>query len=170
MTNYEIDARVPLIISSPQMKAAGQKTKQLVELLDLYPTLSQLANLDVPAQLEGISLTPQVKDPSAYRERPAICTHNAGNHSVCDTRWRYIVYADGAEELYDRNADPFEHTNLIADPANRETYLETIDRLSKWLPSEEAALAVGSANRILEKRDDGFYWQEKKIVPEKLVR
>jgi arylsulfatase A-like enzyme len=168
-TLWTHSTRVPLIFAGPKIPM-GKTCNQPVELLDLYPTLSELANLDVPADLEGISLAPQVNDPSAYRERPAICTHNAGNHSVCDARWRYIVYADGAEELYDRTADPFEHSNLIADADKRDMYLETIKGLSKWLPTDEAALAVGSANRILEKRDDGFYWQEKKIDPAKLVR
>lgn len=62
MSNYEIDARVPLIISAPGMKTAGQKTNQLVELLDLYPTLCDLASIDKPKFLDGSSLAPILND------------------------------------------------------------------------------------------------------------
>jgi arylsulfatase A-like enzyme len=49
---------------------------------------------------------PQLKDAAAPRERPAITTHNQGNHGIRSERWRYIRYADGSEELYDMQADP----------------------------------------------------------------
>ena len=113
---------------------------------------------------------PQINDPTTPRDRPAICSHNAGNHSVCDTRWRYIRYADGGEELYDRLADPLELTNVLwggeADPELR----QQADRLATFLPANEEPLAPGSRARILEKRDDGFYWQGEKIKPEDVVK
>jgi arylsulfatase A-like enzyme len=162
-----------LIISVPQGLTAFEvpsaaQCNQPAELMDLYATLSQLTGLPIPEGQEGLSLVPQLVDPTTPRERPAICTHNAGNHSVCDTRWRYVVYADGAQELYDTLADPLEYTNLIStEPgAKSETYADVIERLSAFLPDSEAPLAPGSAARILEKREDGFYWEEKKIVPE----
>jgi hypothetical protein len=79
--------------------------------------------------------------------------------------------------LYDRSKDPQEHANLLSrdkshdkshdkvEPAHR----AVADSLAKWLPTDERPLAPGSAARILEKRNDGFYWQEKKILPENLV-
>uniref|UniRef100_UPI003567C6AA sulfatase-like hydrolase/transferase n=1 Tax=Stieleria sp. TaxID=2795976 RepID=UPI003567C6AA len=167
--------RVPLIISVPDGLTAfdvpeAAKCNQPAELLDLYATLSQLTGLPIPEGQQGLSLVPQLVNPDQPRERPAICTHNAGNHSVCDTRWRYVVYADGAEELYDTVADPFEYTNLLAqsDLSEQQSarYRKVIDRLSAYLPEQEAPLAPGSAARILEKRADGFYWENKKIVPE----
>lgn len=167
--------RVPLIISVPDGLTEFEvpkavKCNQPAELLDLYATLSQLTGLPTPDGQQGLSLVPQLINPDQPRERPAICTHNAGNHSVCDTRWRYIVYADGGEELYDTLADPYEHTNLIAEQSSVELpsaeHRAVIRRLAAFLPEQEAALAPGSAARILEKRADGFYWQEKKIVPE----
>ena len=168
-TLWDRSTNVPLIFAGPGVPRAT-KCDQPAELLDLYPTLSDLADLGKPEGVEGLSLMPQIKDPNTVRERPAICTHNAGNHSVCDTRWRYIVYADGGEELYDRDADPNEHKNLIAPRKDRSAYQGTIDRLAKWLPKEESPLAKGSAHRILEKREDGFYWQEKKIDPAAAVK
>lgn len=156
--------RIPLLMAGPGIPS-NEKCGQPAELLDLYPTLSELAGLPARDGLEGLSLSPQIRDPRATRERPAICTHNAGNHSVCDTRWRYVRYADGAEELYDRDADPNEHVNLLAeskDPGHR----RVAERLAGWLPEKELPLAPGSRARILEKRSDGFYWEEKKIDPD----
>ncbi len=52
-TNYEIATRVPLIISSPKMKKRGQSTDALVELIDMYPTLCDLAVPPKPTHLEA---------------------------------------------------------------------------------------------------------------------
>ena len=161
-TLWERSTHVPLIFSGPGIPE-GQRTHQPAELLDLYPTLSDMIGLPKPERVEGLSLMPQIKDPELPRERPAICTHNAGNHSVCDTRWRYIVYADGAEELYDREADPNEYDNLLASGKDRSSVESVVAGLAKWLPKSDAPLAAGSAHRILEKRDDGFYWEKKLI-------
>lgn len=64
-TNYEIATRVPLIISTPNMPAAirGKKTDALVELVDMYPTLCDLAGVSLPAHLEGQSFAPLLSDP-----------------------------------------------------------------------------------------------------------
>lgn len=167
--------RVPLIFAGPGIPG-GKSCDQPAELLDLYPTLSGLAGLPGSTQTEGISLEPQIDDPNTSRQRPAMCTHNAGNHSICDQRWRLIRYADGQSELYDRQSDPWEHNNLLKDdPFFRErskldpSASQAAATLLKYLPDRELPLAPGSRARILEKRPDGFYWQEKKIVPEDLV-
>ena len=168
-TLWQRSTHVPLIFAGPGIPQSA-KCDQPVELLDLYPTLSDLLKLKAPSHLEGLSLAPQIKNPDASRERPAICTHNAGNHSAVDTRWRYIRYADGAEELYDRQSDPYEHVNLAFDKTSRSKYSAEIDRLSKWLPTNDKPLAPNSAARILEKRSDGFYWEGKKIDPQNAVK
>lgn len=62
-TNYEIATRVPLIVSAPQMKARGQSSPALVELLDMYPTLCELAGVPVPRHVEGKSFAPLLDDP-----------------------------------------------------------------------------------------------------------
>ncbi|WP_246112955.1 sulfatase [Allorhodopirellula solitaria] len=156
---------VPLIFAGPMIEG-DRKCDQPAELLDIYPTLASLAGLPQPEGVEGLSLAPQIQDVTAKRSRPAICTHNAGNHSICDQRWRYIVYADGSEELYDRNSDPDELNNLLSDQTRPAELTAVIERLRGWLPAEDRPLATGSAHRILEKRADGFYWQGKKIDPQ----
>src|SRR5204862_277877 len=57
-SNFELDARVPLLIAAPGLESAKQKTSSLVELLDLFPTLVELCRLPSPEGLEGTSLVP----------------------------------------------------------------------------------------------------------------
>ena len=63
-TNYEIATRVPLMIWAPNMKAQGKSTDALVELIDIYPSLCELAGLEAPDQLEGRSFVPLMDDPT----------------------------------------------------------------------------------------------------------
>jgi len=62
-TNYEIATRVPLIVSAPGMKARGKSSNALVELLDMYPTLCELADLSIPSHVEGRSFVPLLDEP-----------------------------------------------------------------------------------------------------------
>ncbi|MGJ8724071.1 MAG: sulfatase [Roseibacillus sp.] len=71
-TNYEIGTRVPLLAWTPNMKARGQKSESLVELLDLYPTLCDLAGLPIPEVLEGKSFAPILDDPAVEIKEVAI--------------------------------------------------------------------------------------------------
>lgn len=68
-TNYELGTRVPMIIWTPNMKTRGEKTDALVELVDIYPTLCELAGLPTPDQLEGKSFVPLLDQPhQAWKE------------------------------------------------------------------------------------------------------
>jgi hypothetical protein len=116
-----------------------------------------LCGLTERDDLEGLSLVPQLKDPAAKRERPAITSHNQGNHGIRSERWRYIRYADGAEELYDLHSDPHEWTNLIGDPQHAAVAAEH----RRWLPQIDVPLAPGSAHRVLtyDKATDEAVWE-----------
>ncbi len=157
-TLWERSTRVPLIFAGPGI-ASGAKCNRPAELLDIYPTLVEACALPKKDGLEGISLLPQLKDAMAPRERPAITTHNAGNHTARSETWRYIRYADGSEELYDEVTDPHEWTNLAASPKH-----EAIKKsLAKWLPAKSAPPLPGSAHRILT-FDNGIpVWEGKPI-------
>ena len=71
-TNYEIAARVPFIIHAPGMKSAGKKTMALVELMDIYPTLAELAGLEKPKQLQGKSLVPLTQNSELEWNEPVL--------------------------------------------------------------------------------------------------
>jgi iduronate 2-sulfatase len=71
-TNYEIATRVPLIVWTPEMKARGESTSALVELIDLYPTLCELADLPRPAHLAGKSFVPLLDEPERKWKKHAI--------------------------------------------------------------------------------------------------
>lgn len=117
---FEESTRVPLIISVPGKKTAGQACSRPVELVDLYPTLADLAGLTPPEHLEGYSLRPLIDDPKAQWDHPAYTQVQRGNdpgHSVRTERWRYTEWAFGekGQELYDHDNDPQELHNLAAD-------------------------------------------------------
>jgi len=123
---FEESARVPLIIIVPGLKTAGQASPRLAELVDLYPTLADLAGLTPPPSLQGASLRPLLLNPTAVRSRPAFTQVQRGEvpgHSVRTDRWRYTEWDRGAkgEELYDQETDPQELHNLAALPKHAST-------------------------------------------------
>ncbi len=131
--------RVPLFISAPGRSRDGQRTQQPATLIDLFPTLCELAGLPIPAQCDGVSLVPQLRDPAAPRTRLSLTSFKfsqepAPSHAVSDPRYRFIRYGDGFEELYDRETDPHEFTNRAADPA----LAAVKSRLARSLPATAA--------------------------------
>jgi arylsulfatase A-like enzyme len=157
-TLWDRSTRVPLIFAGPGVKA-GQTCSQPAELLDMYPTLVELCGLPQRTDLEGHSLLPQLKDVAAPRKWPAITTHNAGNHGIRTEHWRYIHYADGAEELYDMRKDPNEWKNLAGD----KNFADILKEHKQWLPKNDAPPAPGSAHRILIYEDGKANWEGEDI-------
>lgn len=128
----EGSAHVPLAIAGPGI-ALQQTCTHPVSLLDLYPTLVELAGLPAKADLDGVSLMPLLKNPTAAWDRPALTSAGFKNHALRTDRWRYIRYADGAEELYDHSNDPQERTNL----ADRPEAAKIKTELQRWLPKHD---------------------------------
>jgi len=159
-TLWERSTRVPLLFAGPGV-TQGARCSRPAELLDIFPTLLELASMPARADLEGHSLVPQLKDANAPREWPAITTHNQGNHTIRTEDWRYIRYADGSEELYDEKADPNEWTNLAKDPKHAAKKTE----LAKWLPKIDKAPVPGSKSRILtyDPTTGEAIWEDKVI-------
>lgn len=126
-TLFERACRVPLIIAAPG-QSPGTTSPRTVELIDVYPTLAQLCGLTPPSNLEGRSLTPLLKQPSAAWDRPAhslVHHEDAVGKSVCNERWRYTEWDGGKRgvELYDHQSDPGEYHNLADDPQSAATAL-----------------------------------------------
>lgn len=144
-SNFENDARAPFIISVPEEGLKGHSTKSLVELLDIYPTLLDLCNLEKPDGIQGKSLVPILEDgdvklsnvaftqhprPMYYRGKP-----EAMGYSVRTDRWRYTEWVDFksrqivGRELYDHYYDSEETKNL----ANKKRFKKVVDRLHQEL-------------------------------------
>jgi arylsulfatase A-like enzyme len=128
-TLWEESTRVPLLIAGPGVET-NEPCREPASLIDIYPTLIELCGLPKNSRLEGVSLVPQLNDPAAPRERPAITSSYFGNHSIRTRDWRLIVYSDGARELYDHRNDPDEFRNLANDPVHKQLQ----DKLARWLP------------------------------------
>jgi arylsulfatase A-like enzyme len=128
---WEQTTRIPFIVSAPGVEA-GSVSTQPVSLVDVYPSLADLAGLPLPDYLDGTSIKPQLADPSIPRG-PAISSYGEGNTAIRTERWRYIRYEDGSEELYDHHADPDEWVNLANDP----THAKTKRQLAKFIPANQ---------------------------------
>lgn len=115
---WEEACRMPFIWVAPGVSKAGGVCHRPVDLMSIYPTLCELASLEKPAHVEGVSIKPLLANPSAKWDHLALTTHGRKNHSVRSEGWRYIQYADGSEELYDHSQDEFEWTNVSAESAN----------------------------------------------------
>ncbi len=121
--------KAPLVFYGPGVPAAKQVNKP-VELLDIYPTLTELAGLAHQKNNEGKSLIPVMNNINATWKKPAITTWGRNNHAIKTDSFRFIQYEDGSTELYDINKDPNEWNNL----AGNEQYKNIIRKLKHQLP------------------------------------
>lgn len=128
-TNYEQATRAPLLVSDPRKKS-GRRSHAIVEFVDIYPTLCELAGIAQPAHLQGKSLAPLLdSEDSAEMHAVAFQIYPRGSRehgpllgqAARTDRWRYVEWqtADGkvaARELYDLRSDPLETRNLADRP------------------------------------------------------
>lgn len=134
MSLFEGSARVPLVIAAPGA-ARGAAARGLAELVDLYPTLVDLAGLSPKGTLDGVSLAPMLRDPAATVKEAAF-TQARNGYAVRTERWRYVEWDGGRQgaHLYDMNADPAQATNLAADPRYAEVVSTLRARLAAYRP------------------------------------
>ncbi len=135
---HEEVARVPMIISAPGFKRGV--TDSLVELVDLYPTLSRLAGFDFPEEVQGKSLVPILEDLTS-KVRLAALTLNKGGLAIRTKDWAYMQYPDKTEELYNMNSDPEQFTNLAGSEKYKGILLEMRATLKARVSQEELVLA-----------------------------
>jgi arylsulfatase len=136
---YEGLVRVPLIWSWPGHFGSGLQSDALVELLDIAPTLLELAGQPIPERMQGRSLLPILRglaDPAHHREAVRCEYYDAlalpdGSFATMwrDRRYKLVVYhGHGLGELYDLGNDPGEFENLWDDPAHQPLKLELLQR------------------------------------------
>ena len=122
--NYEHAALSPLIIRAPEVAEPGSQTEALVEFVDVFPTLCELAGLPVPEYLEGDSLVPLMRNPQATWGTAAFHQYPRGSlegYAVRTERWRYVEWRAHesdevvARELYDYALPIPEIRNLVDD-------------------------------------------------------
>jgi arylsulfatase A-like enzyme len=162
---FEASVRVPFIVAWPGKIKPG-KHAELVEAIDLLPTLLELAGLSEPTSCQGRSFAPLVADSGGkYVPREAVFSENiipevitGGNiempfekgrgvagirhpdaKMVRTQRWKYNYYPEGYAELYDLAADPGEYANLAGRPEQRAVEAGMKDRLLKWLTTADEA-------------------------------
>ena len=151
MTNYNIDLRVPLIVRHPGQQIRGARSSAITELVDLFPSLCELAGIPAPDYLEGQSFVPLLTEPdrpwksaafSQFHRRPKVTPdggrymgysiNTAAHHYIEWYTWDSEMGERGSfvnAELYDRVQDPHETTNL----AGEETLQEVLAELSQQL-------------------------------------
>ncbi len=143
MSLWEESARVPLIIYVPNGKGNGHASPRTVELIDLHPTLADMAGIPAPEKLDGKSLRPLLDNPTAAWTKPAYTQVTRGTptatgettkkgqsvimgRTVRTERWRYTEWDEGKSgvQLYDHDRDPQELSNLANDSAHAATVAE----------------------------------------------
>ena len=135
-TNFENDTHAPLICSAPGQKAPGRHSRGLVEFVDIYPTLCELAGLPVPEHVEGASFARLLDTPDAvwktavfsqYPRQRQVMGYSMRTDRYRFTRWLKKDGTETARELYDHQADPLENENVVDDPA-RQKLVEELTR------------------------------------------
>ncbi len=151
-SNFELDARVPMMIAVPKPKHAGAVAEAPVELVDLYPTLAELCGLCTPEVLDGTSLVPILNDPAAtvkpaaytqhprpayYQGQPEVMGYSVRTADRRYTEWR--DYATGevvARELYDHQSDARETKNLASQAERGPEIRKLAQELREVFPRE----------------------------------
>ncbi|MDO8541178.1 MAG: sulfatase [Opitutaceae bacterium] len=155
-SNCENDTNAPLLLAAPGMKHRGVRTNALVEFVDIYPTLCDLAGLPLPSHLEGTSFKPVLENPkrswkpAAFSQYPR---NNSGEslmgYSMRTDRYRFTVWVGrrdhskvDAIELYDHQVDPQENTNLARKPEHK----ALVDQLMiQWRAGWRGAVPGGAS-------------------------
>ncbi len=137
MSIMEESARAPLLVVAPGRRP-NQPCARLVEFVDIFPSLCELAGVPQPGGLEGASFVPLLSDPQRSWKRAAFCVVSRVGakdlsklgHSVRTERFTYTEWFDGSRQLYDHDADAKEYANLAHDERHAKT-LEEMKQLLK---------------------------------------
>ncbi|MFN9638984.1 MAG: sulfatase [Pirellula sp.] len=127
---HEQVTRVPLVIAAPGIKPG--RTRSLVQLVDIFPTLCELTDAPIPESVQGTSLVRVLNDPDLIVHRE-VYSYNEPHAALRSDRWSYMRYADGTEELYDMQTDSNQLNNLAEKREYVETILDLRQRMVQWI-------------------------------------
>ena len=152
-SNFEIDTRVPMIVGGSAVKAIGQKSNELTEFVDIFPTLCDLAGLEIPQQCQGTSFLPLLNNPKQAWKKAAFSQFLLGRfptkqvngiermgYTMRTDRYRYVEWYNWvndqrtdliAKELFDHVKDPEENTNLASSGKNKVLVNQFSEQLHK---------------------------------------
>ncbi len=144
-SNFETSTHIPFLIIDPRSESKGITVDQPVELIDLYPTLADIADIPSAKDVDGKSLADLVRSPNRAKIRDTVAYsqyHRAGNRglSVRSQRFRYTEWRDTksgeivAQELYDHRIDPQENINVAFSPEQSDAMNKMRERLYKLWP------------------------------------
>ncbi|WP_159523039.1 sulfatase [Sunxiuqinia indica] len=122
--NFKTSLNSPLIVKAPGFKNAGE-TRALVEFVDIFPSLCELANIDLPKQLQGKSFVPVLENPQRTW-KDAVYSRYIRGESIKNQRYLYSEWTDEngviqGQMIYDHNIDPDENQNIISDVSIQDT-------------------------------------------------
>jgi iduronate 2-sulfatase len=156
MSNYEIDTRVPLIVSGAGVSAKGEQSFALTEFVDIYPTLCEMAGFPVPDHLDGKSLVPLLENPDLDWKTAAFSQFLLGRfgpeedrkvermgYTIRTDQYRYVEWYNWnkeakqkgelvGRELFDHHIDPQENRNIADESENK----QIVNLLSQRLNTE----------------------------------
>ncbi len=170
---WDQTTRVPLFVHAPGVSQDGRRCSQPVSLVDLYPTLCDLAHLPIAEQCDGVSLVPQLKNPQKEKKELAVSSYQfAGerlpSHAVIGTRYRLIRYGNGFEELYDLETDPHELTNRIDDPSLKDVGDQLRSQIPKNVRTQVKRLqGAGNPNKKKNQISNSALQIRIKVEPKK---
>lgn len=148
-TNFELDARVPLLVSAPGI-AFGQRSGALVESIDIFPTLAALSGGEIPGGLDGRSLEPVLREPERAFRDFALSEYRRGSvigFSMRTHRWRYTewIHTETGEilqrELYDHGTTQLSPHNLAEEPGMADRVAQFSSRLNAAARLQEKPLS-----------------------------
>jgi iduronate 2-sulfatase len=115
---FKTSLHTPMVVRAPGMQA-GQRVEGIVEFVDIYPTLCELAGLEAPTHLQGRSLVPMIEAGASAGKEAAFGRYHRGE-CVKTERYQYSEWGNQARMLYDHQTDPAENRNVSEDPVNAE--------------------------------------------------
>ena len=140
VTLFDIGAKIPFIVRAPGLSKSGTTSQAMVELIDVYPTLADLAGVKAPGHLQGMSLRPLLGNPERMGKKNyaySVVTRGPKlGYALRNQNWRYGKWPDG-EELYNLRIDPQEKNNL----AQKNHLKERLEEFRKVLADKQKRVA-----------------------------